>query len=64
MSASECLQHRWLIRGKRKSIVALDKSKLKKFVIRRRWQKAVNAILALRRMGAVLSPDPTLKRHL
>jgi len=51
MSATECLQHKWLIRGRRKSMITLDKKKLKKFVIRRRWQKAVNAILALRRMG-------------
>ena len=64
MSASECLKHRWLARGKRHSMITLDKSKLRKFVIRRRWQKAVNAILALRRMGAVLSPEPGVQRHL
>jgi len=55
MSATECLQHTWLKRDRKKSMVSLDKSKLRKFVIRRRWQKAVNAILALKRMGAILS---------
>lgn len=54
MSARECLIHPWLVRDRKKSMISLDKSKLRKFVIRRRWQKAVNAILALRRMGANL----------
>lgn len=55
LSATDCLRHKWLARGRRASMIKLDKSKLKRFVIRRRWQKAVNAILALRRMGANLS---------
>ncbi|CAG2168138.1 unnamed protein product [Oppiella nova] len=38
---------------KKKNEQSLDKKRLKKFVIRRRWQKAVNAILALKRMGAL-----------
>ncbi|XP_074605530.1 spaghetti-squash activator [Brevipalpus obovatus] len=54
MTTKECLNHRWL-KSKRKPAAALNKTKLKKFVIRRRWQKAVNAILALKRMGATLA---------
>jgi myosin-light-chain kinase len=55
MTARQCLNHPWLRRGKKKKMEqSLDKKKLKKFVIRRRWQKAVNAILALKRMGAVI----------
>ncbi|KAI1297283.1 Myosin light chain kinase, smooth muscle [Halotydeus destructor] len=55
MSASQCLQHAWLRRDRKKSMISLDKSKLRKFVVRRRWQRAVNAILALKRMGANLA---------
>ncbi|CAF5003988.1 unnamed protein product, partial [Rotaria socialis] len=32
----------------------LSTKKLRRFVIRRRWQKAVNALLALKRMGMTL----------
>ncbi|KAI7690877.1 Myosin light chain kinase [Sarcoptes scabiei] len=57
LSAAKALKHPWLkkhTKKQRESGKSLDKKKLKKFVIRRRWQKAVNAILALRRMGAVI----------
>lgn len=33
-------------------ILSVTKTKLKRYVIKRRWRKAVQAILALRRMGA------------
>ncbi|KAI2796533.1 hypothetical protein BLOT_015740 [Blomia tropicalis] len=59
LTAIKALKHPWL-KPKKRALKAdevaksLDKKKLKKFVIRRRWQKAVNAILALKRMGAVI----------
>ncbi|KAA0193198.1 Myosin light chain kinase smooth muscle, partial [Fasciolopsis buskii] len=55
MTASECLQHPWIKKKqhvKRKGTVS--KKRLKHFVYRRKWQKAVNAIIALQRMGVVL----------
>ncbi|XP_054721731.1 myosin light chain kinase, smooth muscle-like [Uloborus diversus] len=54
MDATQALQHAWLSRDKKKQETTLDKKKLKKFVIRRRWQKAVNALIALIRMGATI----------
>ncbi|XP_014663585.1 PREDICTED: myosin light chain kinase, smooth muscle-like [Priapulus caudatus] len=50
MSAEGCLNHNWLKREV--SDKQLDKTKLKRYVIKRRWKKAVNAVLALKRMGA------------
>ncbi|XP_013775503.1 myosin light chain kinase, smooth muscle-like [Limulus polyphemus] len=55
MTASDCLKHQWLRKDKKKDETHLDKTRLKRFVIRRRWHKAVNAFLALKRMGAVIS---------
>ncbi|TPP62976.1 Myosin light chain kinase smooth muscle, partial [Fasciola gigantica] len=56
MTATECLQHPWIKKKqqqlKRKGTVS--KKRLKHFVYRRKWQKAVNAIIALQRMGVVL----------
>lgn len=53
-SAGELLEHRWLE-------VALEnpicKKRLKRYVIKKRWIKAVNTILALKRMGAHLDLD-------
>ncbi|GAB6029508.1 hypothetical protein CHUAL_005262 [Chamberlinius hualienensis] len=55
MSATQCLNHQWLRqRDVKQEEREIDKRKLKRYVIKRRWQKAVNAILALRRMGANL----------
>ncbi|CAL1548444.1 unnamed protein product [Lymnaea stagnalis] len=58
MTASECLEHQWLRRSvKRESHLperSLSKKRLRKFVYRRKWQKAINAMLALRRMGVSL----------
>ncbi|XP_023213564.1 myosin light chain kinase, smooth muscle-like [Centruroides sculpturatus] len=54
LTAAQCLEHPWLRRDKKKEEKTLDKKKLRRFVIRRRWQKAVNALLALKRMGAVI----------
>ncbi|KAH7954436.1 hypothetical protein HPB49_018379 [Dermacentor silvarum] len=57
MTASQGLNHPWLRKDKKRDDTQLDKKKLKRFVIRRRWQKMVNAFLALRRMGATISPS-------
>ncbi|KAI4477882.1 hypothetical protein M0804_012362 [Polistes exclamans] len=53
-TAGQLLEHRWLE-------VALEnlicKKRLKRYVIKKRWIKAVNTILALKRMGANLDLD-------
>lgn len=57
LKPGECMQHKWLAKtaAKKGKTTKLSKTKLKKYVVRRRWQKAVTAIMALRRMGANLS---------
>lgn len=57
LKPSECLKHKWLAKtpARQGKVTKLSKTKLKKYVVRRRWQKAVTAIMALRRMGANLS---------
>lgn len=54
MTGSRCLQHRWLNTG---SAVPRphSKAKLKRYVIKKRWLRIVNTIIALRRMGAELN---------
>lgn len=58
LNPAQCLQTKWLAKTPAKKGTsgqqALSKIKLKKYVVRRRWQKAVNAIMALHRMGAKL----------
>ncbi|XP_050411025.1 myosin light chain kinase, smooth muscle isoform X2 [Patella vulgata] len=59
LSAADCLEHQWLRRSlKREGHLperSLSTKRLRKFVYRRKWQKAINAMLALRRMGVTLS---------
>lgn len=57
LKPADCLQHKWLAKtpAKKGKAQQLNKTKLKKYVVRRRWQKAVTAIMALSRMGANLS---------
>lgn len=57
LTPSQSLQHKWLAKTpvKKGKVTKLSKTKLKKYVVRRRWQKAVTAIMALTRMGANLS---------
>lgn len=57
LKPNECLNHKWLAKTpvRKGKVQQLDKTKLKKYVVRRRWQKAVTAIMALSRMGANLS---------
>ncbi|XP_071646927.1 uncharacterized protein [Temnothorax longispinosus] len=55
MSAIQCLEHPWMVQhATAMSRVVLPTEKLKKFIIRRKWQKTGNAIRALGRM-AILS---------
>nr|CAD7588835.1 unnamed protein product [Timema genevievae] len=54
LTASECLQHAWLAQHHdNMSCVKLSTDKLKKFIIRRKWQKTGNAIRALGRMATL-----------
>ncbi|KAL7065533.1 hypothetical protein AAHC03_05753 [Spirometra sp. Aus1] len=55
-TSTQCLAHSWLRgKGKIKRSATVNKARLKHFVYRRKWQKAVNAIIALQRMGVVLT---------
>ncbi|KAG8238110.1 hypothetical protein J437_LFUL012721 [Ladona fulva] len=51
LTGAEALKHRWFDAP---VTTALSKKKLKRYVIKKRWIKAVNTIIALRRMGARL----------
>ncbi|KAL5007311.1 hypothetical protein ScPMuIL_016117 [Solemya velum] len=58
MSCKTCLEHKWLRRSSKRDFLSersLSKKKLRRFVFRRKWQKAVNAMLALKRMGVTLT---------
>lgn len=59
MTATECLQHKWLLATTVQPEIemVLSKTKLKRYVIKKRWVKAVNTIIALRRMGAKIDAD-------
>ncbi|CAL8094223.1 unnamed protein product [Orchesella dallaii] len=52
MTAEECLDHQWLRQesGIQKKAVVLPTDKLKRFLVRRKWQKTGNAIRALGRI--------------
>lgn len=52
LNATETLKHKWLKTAKQQ--IALSKTKLKRYVIKKQWIRATNTILALRRMGAKL----------
>uniref|UniRef100_A0A646QDX3 Myosin light chain kinase, smooth muscle n=1 Tax=Hemiscolopendra marginata TaxID=943146 RepID=A0A646QDX3_9MYRI len=51
LTSGQCLEHPWLRRDKKEDHL-IDTKRLKRYVIRRRWKKAVHTILALKRMGA------------
>ncbi|KAL1131135.1 hypothetical protein AAG570_012372 [Ranatra chinensis] len=54
LSAEECLRHRWMTQQDiAMNKVRLCTDKLKKFIIRRKWQKTGNAIRALGRMATL-----------
>jgi myosin-light-chain kinase len=58
LTASECLNHQWLrpkyAAQSPSTSLKLSKEHLRRFVYRRKWQKAVHAIVALKRMGVDL----------
>ncbi|KAK3921262.1 Myosin light chain kinase, smooth muscle [Frankliniella fusca] len=54
LTARQCLDHPWLAQQPANmSCIALSTDKLKKFIIRRKWQKTGNAIRALGRMATL-----------
>nr|XP_023019109.1 myosin light chain kinase, smooth muscle-like [Leptinotarsa decemlineata] len=53
LSAEQCLKHVWLDPETHQETVVLCTDKLKKFIIRRKWQKTGNAIRALGRMATL-----------
>jgi myosin-light-chain kinase len=54
MSAVEAVEHTFLQDPTSDGALDLNKRKLKRYVIKKRWAKAVNMIVALQRMGAKL----------
>lgn len=62
LTAKQALAHSWLMQlpANKNTELVETKTKLKRYVIKKRWIKAVNTIIALRRMGAVLDcPNET-----
>ncbi|KAL3284834.1 hypothetical protein HHI36_018973 [Cryptolaemus montrouzieri] len=53
LSAEQSLKHTWLDPENHQNTVILSTDKLKKFIIRRKWQKTGNAIRALGRMATL-----------
>ncbi|VVD02318.1 unnamed protein product [Leptidea sinapis] len=52
LPSSETVTHPWLIQSALCTELHVTKTKLKRYVIRKRWAKAVSAVIALKRMGA------------
>ncbi len=65
LSAEKALNHEWITyncsmldkKRNRDLILSVTKTKLKRYVIKKRWLKATQAIIALRRMGAKFCDD-------
>lgn len=57
LTAQSALRHPWLINSAFNTELHVTKTKLKRYVIKKRWIKAVNTIIALRRMGAKIDLD-------
>lgn len=57
LTARQSLKHNWLVATALNTELSLTKTKLKRYVIKKRWIKAVNTIIALRRMGAKIDID-------
>lgn len=56
LTPQQCLEHKWI---KSATATTLSKKRLKRYVIKKRWIKAVNTIIFLQRMGAKLDRDDT-----
>lgn len=54
LSGQDSLKHPWLITSALNTELSVTKAKLKRYVVKKRWIKAVNTIIALHRMGARL----------
>ncbi|KAK5649551.1 hypothetical protein RI129_000580 [Pyrocoelia pectoralis] len=57
MTALQCLEHTWLHMSTEKPEMVLSTKKLKRYVIKKRWIKVVNTIIALQRMGAKIDAE-------
>lgn len=58
LNATDAQEHRWLHTTSSHGVeLASAKTKLKRYVIKKRWIKAVNTIVALHRMGAKIDFD-------
>lgn len=57
LSAQQALQDPWLNNLATASELASTKQRLRRYVIKKRWIKATNMIIALRRMGAKINVD-------
>lgn len=62
LTAEEAVKHKWLLMSDAEES-AMEKElraaklKLKRYVIKKRWAKAVSAIIALKRMGAKINTE-------
>lgn len=56
-TAEEAMKHQWLQIDTVHPEAQINTSKLKRYVIKKRWIKAVNTIVALKRMGAKIDTD-------
>ncbi|XP_028405202.1 myosin light chain kinase, smooth muscle-like [Dendronephthya gigantea] len=52
-TADECLKHEWIKKNRGSNKIKTDN--LKKFLAKRRWQKSVNAVRAVRRLSSMSS---------
>ncbi|KAB7500485.1 hypothetical protein Anas_04811 [Armadillidium nasatum] len=59
MTPEQCYKHPWLkkIFTKENKLKELDKENLRKYMSKRRWNKAINTFTALKRMGAVFDKN-------
>ncbi|CAH2207889.1 jg6032 [Pararge aegeria aegeria] len=63
LPAADTLTHRWLIQSALCTELHVTKAKLKRYVIKKRWAKAVAAVIALKRMGAKFEDVPEEKNN-
>ncbi|XP_054752528.1 myosin light chain kinase, smooth muscle-like [Lytechinus pictus] len=54
LSANQCLEAEWLTKKNVGTGAALSKARLKKYIIKRRWQKAFNAVRAMIRVKRII----------